>query len=159
MYDAFRAGDPNLSAICDRVAREVDIAGELFVPILGEAVRVLGEVQAQRQAQERGAVELGQRLARAEHEAGELRERLQRVLTEAAAAQRQQGAVAHAVDGRALPPAPGVEEAFPRWIAARGTTALARADWVAERVRQWPLAPRLALGMILPPGGEAGIWR
>jgi O-antigen biosynthesis protein len=77
---------------------------------------------------------------------------LQRVLTEAAQA-KQRGVVAKNTEGRALPQALGVEDAFPRWIMQRSSTAMARADWLAERVSQWPLVPKLALGMILPGGG------
>src|SRR5262249_56958351 len=46
-------------------------------------------------------------------------------------------------------------EAYPRWLAARASIAVAREDWVAERVAQWPFTPVLALGMLLPAGNEA----
>ena len=156
VYDAFRAGELHLDAVCDTVRQDFAIANELFVPALGEAVQALTQSQSERQAQERSLAELAQRLTRAEHEAKEVRDRLQRIVTEAALA-KQQNVVAQTIDGRVLPQALGVEEAFPRWLVARNTAAFARADWVAERIRQWPLIPKLALGMILPAGGEANL--
>lgn len=156
IYDACRAGELHLDGVCDTVRREFAVASELFVPALGEAVQALTNAQAQRQAQERSLAELAQRLTRAEHEAKEVRDRLQRFVTEAALA-KQQSVVAQTVDGRVLPQALGVEEAFPRWLVARNTAAFAHPDWVAERIRQWPLIPKLALGMILPAGGEANL--
>lgn len=154
VYAAFRAGELHLDEACDRVGGEFAAASELFVPVLGEAVAALTDARAQRQAQERTQVELRQRLDRAQHEASEVRDQLQRVLAEAAV-KKQQGVAAQTVDGRVLPQALPPEEAFPRWIMARGSTATAHADWVAERVGQWPYIPKLALGMILPRGGEA----
>ncbi|HWB51609.1 MAG TPA: glycosyltransferase [Stellaceae bacterium] len=156
VYDAFRAGELHLDTVCDDIANQSARAGELFVPVLGEAVQALVQARAQRQAQEHAIAELTQRLTRAEHEAQETRDRLQRAVTEAALAKRQ-GVVVQTIDGRALPPPPAVEEAFPRWLMARSTAAFARADWVAERLRQWPAVPKLALGMVLPAGGEANL--
>jgi GT2 family glycosyltransferase len=153
VYDAFRAGAPHLEAVCDAVSRDMAAAGELFVPVLGEAHGALSELHAERQAQDRAVVEIAQRLNRAQHEAGELRERLQQVLAEVAAKQR--GVAAQALDGRRLPQPLAVEEAFPRWMMSRNSTAVARADWVGERVRQWDFIPKLGLGMILLQGGEA----
>jgi O-antigen biosynthesis protein len=151
-YDALRAGEKRLDTVCDEVAGEFGVASELFMPALGEAVQALAEAQAARQAQDRTVVELAQRLNRAQHEAAEVRGQLQRVLTEAAQV-KQQGVVAKNTEGRVLPQALGVEDAFPRWVMQRSSTAMARADWVAERVEEWPFVPKLALGMILPEGG------
>ena len=153
VYDAFRAGGPQLADVCDAVGREFAAAGELFVPLLGEAAQALGEAQVERQAHDRAQVELSQRLNRTQHEAGELREQLHRALHEAAAA--RQGIAAQTLDGRLLPKPLAVEDAFPRWIMARDTIAAAQPDWIAERVRQWDFMPTLALGMILPEGCEA----
>ena len=153
VYGAFRAGDLELGAVCDVVASELAIAGELFVPILGEAVGALTDSYAQRQAQDRALADLGQRLNRTQHEAGELRGQLQRALSEAATT--KQGVAAQTIDGRRLQQQPGAEEAFPRWIMARNSTAIAHRDWLAERVRQWDFIPKLGLGMILPEGSEA----
>lgn len=156
VYDAFRARDPCLAAICDNVGRELTVAGELFVPALDEALHALGELRTEKQAQDRAVVELAQRLNRAQHEAGELRDRLQRVLTDAAAA-KQQEIIARSVENKRLPQMLGVEDAFPRWVMARNFTAAARSDWVAERVAQWDVVPKLALGVILPQGGEGSL--
>jgi GT2 family glycosyltransferase len=150
VYDAFRAGESGLATVCDAIARDLDSAGELFLPILGEAAHALAGLHTQRQAQDRAVVELSQRVNRAQHEAGEAREQLQRVLNEAAALKH--GIGAKTLDGRKLPQPPGTEEAFPRWMMARNSIAAARPDWVAERVRQWDFVPKLGLGMILPEG-------
>lgn len=154
VYAAFRHGEADLAGACDAVAGELAAAGELFLPILGETGRAVADLQSQRQAQDRAIVELAQRLNRAQLEAGELRDRLQRVLAEAAA-MKQRGGVGVTPDGRPLPATPTADEAFPRWIMARHSIAAARADWVAERVGQWPHVPKLGLGMILPDGAEA----
>jgi GT2 family glycosyltransferase len=148
VYDAFRASDPRLEAVCDAVDGELAAAGELFVPALGDALHALGELRTEKQAQDGAVVELAQRLNRAQHEAGELRHRLQRVLTDVVAAKGQG-------DSKGLPQTLGVEEAFPRWVMARNATAAARSDWVAERVREWDFIPKLALGVLMPRGSEA----
>jgi hypothetical protein len=89
VYDAFRARGPRLGTICDRIGRELAAAGELFVPMLGEALHALGELRSEKQAQDCAVVELAQHLNRVQHEAGELRGQLQRVLTETATAKQQ----------------------------------------------------------------------
>ncbi|MGH7094566.1 MAG: glycosyltransferase, partial [Stellaceae bacterium] len=153
VYEAFCAADPALPNICDRVQGELDHAGELFLPIVGEMVGGLAEQRAQRQIQDRTAVDLTERLARAEHEAAELRHRAVRAEGEAKALKQGHGPVT--VDGARLIPPPAVEDAYPQWIAARAATAAARPDWVAERIVQWPFVPSLALGMVVPEGNEA----
>jgi GT2 family glycosyltransferase len=156
VYDVLRNDVPRLETVCDEIGRELAVAGELFMPTLGEALGVLDNLRTEKQAQDHAVVELAQRLNRAQHEAGELREQLQRVLAEAATA-KQQGIIAQSVDGKRLPQALGAEEAFPRWIMGRNATATARPDWVAERVTQWDFVPKLAIGVILPQGGEANL--
>jgi O-antigen biosynthesis protein len=145
VYDAFRAGELHLSPLCDAVAGALAGANELFLPLVADAV-------AETRAHRRELTGLSQQLDRWRHEAGELRDRLHRLATEAAA--QKQGAGAVAVDGRALPQPLPVAEAFPRWIMARGSTAAARIDWVAERVREWPAMPTLGLGMVVTAGTE-----
>jgi O-antigen biosynthesis protein len=67
----------------------------------------------------------------------------------------------------AAPPAPKVavappaarsetvtEPEYAKWMAARATTAFARAEWVAERIAQWHSQPKFVLGMVLPAGTE-----
>ena len=153
VYDAFRAEkEAGLVSVCDRVSGEFAVASELFMPIIGETANALLELRTQRQVQDRAVVEFAQRLNRTQHETEELRGQLQRLLTEAAAA--KQGVGAQTLDGRRLPQPLGVEEAFPRWIMSRNVIAAARPEWVAERVRQWNCAPKLALGMIFPEGSE-----
>jgi len=149
VYEAFCAGELHLAEVCDAVGSELAAAGELFLPVIGQARQEVAEARAQ---QEGALTELTQQLGRARHEAEELRDRLQRALNEAAV--QKQGAGAQTVESRALPKPLEVEEAFPRWIMARRSTATARLDWVAERVQQWPFVPTLCLGMILPAGCE-----
>jgi len=155
VYDALVAGDASLAETCDAVQGELDRAGELFLPILGETVRGLGELSAQRQVQDRAVVELTGQLRRAQHEATELRELAARAENEVKTLKQPVGAITR--DGQKLSRPLSADEAYPLWIASRATTALARPDWVAERVQTWPFVPVLALGMIVPAGNEAAV--
>jgi O-antigen biosynthesis protein len=150
VYEAFRKGELHLDDICDTVGRELAAAGQLFVPVIGEVRRQAADTRAQ---QEGAFAELTQQLGRAQHEATEMRERLHHLLHEAAVQKQDTGA--QTTGSSVLPKPLEVEEAFPRWIMARRTTATSRLDWVTERVRQWPFDPTLGLGMILPSGCEA----
>ncbi|HZU91583.1 MAG TPA: hypothetical protein VE993_20190, partial [Stellaceae bacterium] len=128
--------------VCDGVMRELERADQLFLPIIGETGRA--------PADDRAMTELTQRLARSEHEAGELR----------ALVLRKEGELEQlrrfiAAPERSRPAAAPVEDAYPRWIEGRASTALARPDWIAERIAEWPYKPKLALGMILSAGTEA----
>ena len=152
VYTALREGELHLDDACDAARRELAAASELFIPILGETGQALDEVRSAQQAQHAAQAGLEQRVARAELEAAELRSRLQQVLLDAA--MRQQGPAARTVDGRLAPQPLASADAFPRWIVARGTTALAHSDWVAQRVLQWGFVPTLGLGVVLPPGTE-----
>lgn len=153
VYDALRTGDARLEAVCDAVGRERAVAAELFEPALGETLDALTSLRAEQQAQGRAVVELADHLNRAQHEAGGLRDQLQRVL---GAVAKQQGNALPA-DGKRQPLPTGGADAFPRWMMARNATALAQRDWLAERVGQWDAVPKLALGMILPQGSEANL--
>ncbi len=155
VYAAFAAADPSLSDICDAVRRELDHAGELFLPIIGDAMRGLVDARSQRQAQDRALAELTQRLTRTQRENEELRDLTARAATEIKALKQGTGAVTR--DGARLAQPLSAEDAYPQWIAARASTAIARADWVAERAGQWPFVPKLALAMILPAGNEATV--
>jgi len=143
VYSAFRTDDGRLRKICDAARRELAAADKIFIPIIAE----------QMLTQDDALGELKQMLARAEHEANELRGVAQRANNEIAA--MKLGAAAVTLDGRKLPQPLAVDEAYPRWIDSRASTAVARADWVAERVGQWPFVPAFALGMSLPAGSEA----
>jgi GT2 family glycosyltransferase len=155
VYAALVADTPDLSDVCAGVEGELDRAGQLFLPIVGEAMRGLGELHSRYQARDRAAADLTQRLARAEHEAAELRELATRTAAAAKALNQPVGAVTS--EGRALARPLNTEDAYPQWIAARASTAHARSDWIAEQVRAWPLVPCLALGMIVPVGSEAAV--
>jgi len=149
VYDAFRAGELHLDEVCDAVGREFGAADQLFLPVIGQARREVAEARAQ---QDGVVADLTQQLARARHEAAELRDRLHRLLGEAAT--QKQINRTQTGENTGLPKPLEVEEAFPRWMMARRSTATAHLDWVAERVAQWPCVPTLALGMILPVGCE-----
>jgi GT2 family glycosyltransferase len=137
------AEEPRLRDVCDGVGRELERADQLLLPIIGETGRTLAE--------DRAMAELTQRLARSEHEAGELRALALRREGELEQLRRLVAAV-----GRGRPAAPPpVEDAYPRWIESRASTALARPDWIAERVAEWPYPPKLALGVILAADSEA----
>ena len=140
VYGAFRSGSANLPAVCDAVQGELDRAGGLFLPLLGETVRGLADLRAQ--------------LSRSQHEAAELRAVAARAQTEIRAL-RQPGVITR--DGTKMARQPTAEEAYPQWIEKRASAAHGRPDWVAERVREWPRSPVLALGMIVPAGSEAAV--
>ncbi|HJU20026.1 MAG TPA: glycosyltransferase [Stellaceae bacterium] len=137
VHTAFAAPreEARLRAVCDVVGREIETADRLFLPIIG-------------------AIEQSQaddpRLARAEHETAELRALVSRKDLELNLWKRSAAAA-----GRAPLLGPlTAEEAYARWIESRASTALARADWIAERVAEWPYPPLLALGIVLLPGTE-----
>jgi O-antigen biosynthesis protein len=148
-YDAFRAGELRLGELCDAVSAKLAGSVELFLPLVADAV---AELRSQNETHRRTLDDVTQQLERSRHEAGELRDRLLRFVNEAAATKRGAGGVG--VDGAALPKPLPLAEAFPRWVVARASTAVARADWVAERVREWEFAPVFGLGMILTAGSE-----
>jgi len=141
VYAALAGDDPRLPEICDVVRGELDAAGDLFLPVLADALRARNE--------------LAQRAARLELEVSEMRGLAVRAVGEIGAL--KQGTAAITREGKPLAAMPGVEEAYPQWIASRLHTATARADWIAERLREWPALPRLALGMIVPAGAEAQV--
>ncbi len=147
VYSAFAGSrsEAERRAVCDTVSRELEAADRLFLPIIGE-------VQQSREAGERRSAELAQRLARFEHEARALHALVSRKDLELDLLRRSVAAAS------GITPAPGpltAEQAYARWIENRASTALARPEWVAERVAEWPFMPKLALGMILLAGTEA----
>jgi GT2 family glycosyltransferase len=152
VYAAFVSRDPRLPEICDIVRQELKAAGDLFLPLLAEA-------RTQRQAREHSIAELGQQLARAQHEAAELRklaERAVREIKEARTPPRDETWVI-TPDGKKVPMPPPMEQAYPKWIAARAATAVARPEWVAEQTARWPRVPKLAVGMLVPAGTETTV--
>jgi GT2 family glycosyltransferase len=149
VYSAFapHQEEAGRRAVCDAVGRELEAAGRLFLPILGET-----RGSEQQEGDDPHLAELTTRLARAEHEAAELhalvsRKDLELTLLKRFTATAGQGA------WRLTPLA--AEEAYARWIESRAATALARPEWIAERVAEWPFMPKLALGVILLAGTEA----
>ena len=120
--------------VCDAVAAELARADRLFLPMLAA-----------------DAAAAAARLSATEHQTAELRALAQRQDAELKLLKQRPGPVVGA-------PAAAVD-AYAQWIASRASTALARADWVAERAAAWAQLPKLALGMILPPGTEARVER
>lgn len=135
VYAAFRAGG-DIAGVCDAVAGELRRASELFLPLLGEANTAAAK------------------LARVEHQVAELRAVAQRRDAELKSPARPLPAAAPAANPAAAP-APTPEDLYRRWIESRATTVLAQPQWIAERVREWPHLPKLALGMLVPAGTEA----
>jgi GT2 family glycosyltransferase len=152
VYDAFVTGAASLSDTCDAIQRELDHAGELFLPVLGRTVTALADMRAQRQAQDRVVADLSAQLSRSQHEAQELRALAVRAEGEIKTLRQPVAAVNR--EGTKLIRPPAIDDAYPQWIAARAAAATSRSDWVAERVRAWPEVPVLALGMIVPEGTE-----
>jgi GT2 family glycosyltransferase len=130
VYSAFR-GAAQIGDTCDAIAAELARADQLFVPILNETAAAKGL------------------LARAELHATELRALVLRQDAELKALPR-------AMPNPVVPPVAG-DDAYPRWMASRSSTALARPQWIAERAQCWPYPPTLALGMIVPAGTEARV--
>ena len=142
IYAAFLSNDAvRLHEACDTVSRELDHAGNLFLPIITEATKRLAEARAHLQPREATVAELTPRLSQFEPENAALRN-----------AKALQGTAPLTMTRPPQPPP--AAEAFPRWIASRASSALARPDWIAERTRQWPYRPKLALGAIVPLGTE-----
>lgn len=56
---------------------------------------------------------------------------------------------------RSVKPTPGPDPDYAKWLAGRAFTAVARRDWVMERVAQWHGQPRLAFAAVLPTTTEA----
>ncbi|MGH7038223.1 MAG: glycosyltransferase, partial [Stellaceae bacterium] len=145
-YAAFapQRGETERRGICDMIGRELESADRLFLPVLGE--RAGGWQDDPR------TLELATRLARAEHETAELNALVSRREMELGILKRFAAVTGR--DPQALGP-PSADEAYARWIDNRALTAPARAEWIAERIAEWPHMPRLALGVILIPGTEA----
>jgi GT2 family glycosyltransferase len=147
VHAAFLDGaESALREACDAVARELDHADQLYLPLIDEAARRYAQ-----EGKDRMIAELGQHLVRLQHESAELRAALGRSDSELKLLKRH--AAVPGQEAAIVAPLP-VEEAYPRWIAARASTALAHPDWVAERVATWPRRPRSAFGMIVLTGNE-----
>ena len=128
VYAALCAGT-DVGNVCDAMGRELRRADQLYLPIVGADAA------------------LAARLARAEHQATELRALVLRQNGELKLLRQRPAAVAGAPSSAA--------DGYAQWIESRASTAVSRTDWVAERVGRWPHVPKLALGMVLPAGTEA----
>jgi GT2 family glycosyltransferase len=153
LYAAAVAGrEPQLRERCAAIGAELDRAEPVFGALVGELARQLGDGRNRAAAQDRRLTELNESAARAEHEATELRALLSRKDLEIK--DLKQSNMAVTAQGARLKQPLAVEDAYPTWIERRASAATARADWVAERVAQWPFMPKLALAVIVPAGSE-----
>src|SRR5579875_68221 len=141
VYDALRARGC-LTAECDRVAAEIERADEVWGRIAaGMASAYVAETTA-----------LRDQTARLEHVAAELRETVSRKdtqLRELEASVRKYGRGPLATLTAA--------EAYAKWMEGMAKTAVGHADWVAERVAEWPHMPRFVLGLAVPHGIEGNV--
>jgi hypothetical protein len=139
---ASSAEEPRLRDICDAESCELDHAGELFLPIIGEVTPSPVVSSSERQhPQDREIAELTQRLNRAELESAELRALVSQKDGELKALKQADAAVA-AGNSRLLPPH-AVAEAFPRWRDRRcaQSRACLRARRAAGQDRTLPFHP------------------
>lgn len=138
VYDALRARECRTSE-CDRVAEEMDRADQVWCRI------AIAAVTPQLDA-------LRDQVVRLAHMNVELREAVARKdtdLRELQASVRKYGRGPMAT----LPAA----DAYEKWMEGFAKTAVGRADWVIERVAQWPHVPRFILGMAVPQGIEPNV--
>jgi GT2 family glycosyltransferase len=155
VYSAFVCADESgLRKICDVVGRELDNAGQVFLPIIDEAEHDLAKFRIELHSRDRAVAELNERLTQTAREITELRAAFAQKRAEKL---QMRATPAVALDGAGLPQPLAVMDAYPQWITSRASTAVARSEWVAERVSEWTSVPKLALGTILPAGTEARV--
>ena len=142
VYDALRAPHCQTTE-CDRVAGEIDRADQVWGRLAG--VSAAPESGLSREA-------LRDEVTRLQHTNAELREAVSRKdtdLRELQASIRKYGRGPLATLTAA--------DAYAKWMEGFAKTATGRAEWVAERVAQWPHMPRFAFGMAVPEGIEANV--
>lgn len=149
------ASESRLVAVCAAVREEIARADQVFGPLLDESLNRFAESRQQATTQAQRITELTTALTREQHETMELRALITRKdgqIKELA----QRAGTATAQGAQPAPPLTP-KEAYAKWIASRASAAVARLDWVAERVAQWPAMPKLALAMIVPAGSETRV--
>jgi GT2 family glycosyltransferase len=138
--------EAQMRAVCGEVSRDLDSANELFLPIIDEVERELFQIRSKREPWDQEVSGQQDPLLRPQPRN-----------SEPSGTKHHRPLAPAAPDCVGLPSPLVVAEGYSGWIASRCSTALARSEWVAERVGQWPFAPKLALGTIVPAGAEARI--
>jgi GT2 family glycosyltransferase len=141
VYDALRARECRI-ADCDRVAAEMDHADQLWSWLVPAG-----------QALQRECDTLRDEVTRLEHLTGELRETVSRKDSEL----RELRAATQKLGGRGPQATLTPADAYAKWMEGVAKAALGRADWVAERITQWPHVPRFVFGTAIPSGIERNI--
>lgn len=142
VYDALRAPQCH-TAECDRVAAEIERADQVWG-------RLAGGSDASESGLSREA--LRDEVTRLQHANVELRDAASRKDTEL----RELQACIRKY-GRGPLATLTAADAYAKWMEGFAKTAAGRADWVAERVAQWPNMPRFVFGMVVPEGIEANV--
>ncbi|MGH7013551.1 MAG: glycosyltransferase [Stellaceae bacterium] len=142
VYDAVRARDCRV-AECDRIAAEIERADQVWARLA--AVALATQTGPSQEA-------LRDEVARLEHVNAELRQTVSRKDTEL---REMQASIQKY--GRGPLATLTVADAYAKWMEGIDHTAIGRADWVAERVAQWPHVPRFVLGMAVPQGIEVNV--
>ncbi|HEV2264779.1 MAG TPA: glycosyltransferase [Stellaceae bacterium] len=142
VYDALRAPQCQI-AECDRVAAEIERADQVWGRLAGASA-----------APESGLSREGLRdeVMRLQHANVELCEAVSRKDTEL----RELQACIRKY-GRGPLATLTAADAYAKWMEGFAKTAAGRAEWVAERVAQWPHTPRFTFGMVVPEGIEANV--
>jgi len=146
VYDAMRVRQCQ-TGVCDAVSAELARADQIWRHLAPGMSRYSGAVPVAGAAV--GQQPALDQTARLEHLVAELRNEVTRKDTELREAQ-----VAVQKFGRGLMSPLPVVQAYAKWMEGITQSALGRADWVVERVAQWPHVPRFLLGMAVPPGIE-----
>lgn len=142
VYDALRAPQCQV-AECDRVAAEIERADQVWGRLAGASAAP--ESDLSREA-------LRDEVTRLQHTNVELREAVSRKDTEL---RELQASIRKY--GRGPLATLTATDAYAKWMEGFAKTAVGRAEWVAERVAQWPNTPRFVFGMVVPEGIEANV--
>lgn len=144
VYDALRTRECQ-TATCDRVTAEIERADEVWSRLAVPSIADAPETGPSREA-------MRDEIARLDHVTAELREAVSRKDTEL---RELQASIRKY--GRGPLATLTTADAYAKWMEGFTKTALGSADWVAERVAQWPHVPRFALGMAVPSGVESNV--
>ncbi|MBU6506039.1 MAG: glycosyltransferase [Alphaproteobacteria bacterium] len=142
VYDALRTPKCQTGE-CDRVAAEIERADEVWGRLAGVSADAQRGLSPEAMHDE---------ITRLEHVSAELRDAVSRKdmeLRELQASVRKYGRGPLATLTAA--------DAYAKWMEGFAKTATGRADWVAERVAQWPQLPRFVFGMVVPEGIESNV--
>lgn len=144
VYGALRAHECQ-TAECDRVAGEIERADQVWGRLAGASAAAESGLSREAMRDE---------IARLEHVNTELRESVSRKDTEL---RELQASIRKY--GRGPLATLTAADAYAKWMEGFAKTAAGRADWVAERVAQWPRMPRFVFGISVPEGIESNVAR